>query len=80
MKWLHILMIGAGAYATWHYILKDMAVFGVEGLSASNPDPEPDTNIIAGQAVGQTSGTYGASISASVHSIGQNYSGRAFGL
>ena len=80
MKLLQLLLMGAGAYAAWHFVLKDMDVFGVEGLSASNPDPEPETNVVAGQAVGQTSGQYGASISSSVHAIGQNYSGRAFGL
>lgn len=80
MKWLHILLIGAGAYAAWHYLLKDMVIFGAGGLSASNPTPEADTNIESGQAVGQVNSPYGASISASVHSIGQNYSGRSFGL
>ena len=36
MKLLQLLLIGAGAYAAWHFVLRDMDVFGVEGLSASN--------------------------------------------
>ena len=35
---------------------------------------------ITGQAVGQTLAPYGEPDSASVHSFGQNYSGRAMGL
>jgi hypothetical protein len=80
MKLLQILLIGAGAYAAWHFILKDMVIFGVEGLSASNPDPEPEKEDISGQAVGQTGGAYAATDAFTVRSIGQNYDGRSFGL
>tara|TARA_R110000824_G_scaffold61931_5_gene164350 strand:+ start:85 stop:387 length:303 start_codon:yes stop_codon:yes gene_type:complete len=56
--------------------IKEIEVHDYGSLSK----PVSFNNGISGQAVGQTIAPYGDSLSASVHSFGQNYTGRAMGL